>query len=238
LGSHFGISVFHWILFHWILFICLFYNDSKVFFNTPSAVASGDGLSATDVDTDDDALTFTITNTSADFEIANGNELKTKRVLTTTGDRHVTIIASDGTRGIEKDFTIVVKKADEEDPDEKDPEEEAPVEDANAKVTAQSVRKESKSASKLLLSKVGRTLIIAQPVGTEHTIDKAVGLAIGKTDLNAIHKTIGTKTAFLFIFMIVHNDLPKGLLCIAIQKFLFTQERTCRLLFSHATEVK
>jgi hypothetical protein len=38
---------------------------------------------------------------------------------------------------------------------------------------------------------------IAQPVGTEHTIDKAVGLAIGKTNLNAIHKTIGTKTAFL-----------------------------------------
>jgi hypothetical protein len=105
-------------------------------------------LSTVSVDMmDDDALTFTIT--SADFEIANGNELKTKRVLTTTGDRHVTIIASDGTRGIEKDFTIVVKKADEEDPDEKDPEEEAPVEDANAKVTAQSVRKESKSASKL-----------------------------------------------------------------------------------------
>ncbi|WP_139699769.1 autotransporter domain-containing protein, partial [bacterium endosymbiont of Bathymodiolus sp. 5 South] len=111
-------------------------------------------LSATDVDTDDDALTFTITNTSADFEIANGNELKTKRVLTTTADRHVTITASDGTRSIEKDFTIVVKKA-----DEKDPVEEDPVEDANAKVTAQSVRKESKSASKLLLSKVGRTLM-------------------------------------------------------------------------------
>jgi hypothetical protein len=31
---------------------------------------------------------------------------------------------------------------------------------------------------------------IAQPVGTEHTIDKAVGLAIGKTNLNAIHKTM------------------------------------------------
>jgi hypothetical protein len=26
-------------------------------------------------------------------------------------------------------------------------------------------------------------------------IDKTVGLVIGKTDLNAIHKTIGTKTA-------------------------------------------
>jgi hypothetical protein len=40
---------------------------------------------------------------------------------------------------------------------------------------------------------------IAQPVGAEHTIDKTVGLAIGKTDLNAIHKTIGTKTAFLLV---------------------------------------
>jgi hypothetical protein len=42
---------------------------------------------------------------------------------------------------------------------------------------------------------------ITQPVGTEHTIDKAVGLTIGKTDLNAIHKTIGTKAALLLVFM-------------------------------------
>ena len=107
-------------------------------------------LSAIDVDTDDDALTFT-TN-SADFKIANGNELKTKRDLETDGNKSVTITASDGTRSIDKNFTIVVKKADEKGS-------EAPVEDANAKVTAQSVRKESKSASKLLLSKVGRTLM-------------------------------------------------------------------------------
>jgi hypothetical protein len=33
------------------------------------------------------------------------------------------------------------------------------VEDDNAKVSAQAVRKESKSASKLLLSKVGKTLM-------------------------------------------------------------------------------
>jgi hypothetical protein len=59
------------------------------------------------------------------------------------------------------------------------------VEDDNAKVTARAVRKESKT----------------QPVGTEYTIDKAVGLTIGKTDLNAIHKTIGTKTARLLVFM-------------------------------------
>jgi tRNA U34 2-thiouridine synthase MnmA/TrmU len=35
---------------------------------------------------------------------------------------------------------------------------------------------------------------ITQPVGTEYTIDKAVGLTIGKTDLNATYKTIGAKT--------------------------------------------
>jgi hypothetical protein len=29
---------------------------------------------------------------------------------------------------------------------------------------------------------------IAQPVGAEHTIDKTVGLAIGKTDLNAVKR--------------------------------------------------
>jgi hypothetical protein len=59
----------------------------------------------------------------------------------------------------------------------------------NAEVTAQAVRKESKSAGKLLLSKVGKTLM------------GPVGLAIGKTDLNAIHKTIGTKAALLLVFM-------------------------------------
>jgi hypothetical protein len=48
-------------------------------------------LSAIDVDTDDDALTFT-TN-SADFEIVNGNELKTKHALTTAGNKSVTITA-------------------------------------------------------------------------------------------------------------------------------------------------
>jgi hypothetical protein len=64
------------------------------------------------------------------------------------------------------------------------------------------VRKESKTASKTLLAKTGKTLRarlspgdgddITQPVGAEHTIDKAVGLAIGKTDLNTTYKTIGT----------------------------------------------
>jgi hypothetical protein len=35
------------------------------------------------------------------------------------------------------------------------------------------------------------------------SIDKAVGLAIGKTDLNAVNKIIGTKTAFLLVFMLI-----------------------------------
>jgi hypothetical protein len=32
-------------------------------------------------------------------------------------------------------------------------------------------------------------------------VDKAVGLAIGKTDLNTANKTIGTRSALLFVFM-------------------------------------
>jgi hypothetical protein len=71
-------------------------------------------LSATDVDTDDDALTFT-TN-SADFEIANGNELKTKRVFETDGNKSVTITASDGTRSIDKNITVTVTDLDDEAP--------------------------------------------------------------------------------------------------------------------------
>jgi hypothetical protein len=43
---------------------------------------------------------------------------------------------------------------------------------------------------------------IAQPVGAEHTIDKTVGLAIGKTDLNAVNKTIGAKTALLLVSLL------------------------------------
>jgi hypothetical protein len=36
---------------------------------------------------------------------------------------------------------------------------------------------------------------------SEYTIDKAVGLTIGKTNLNATYKTIGTKTALLLVFI-------------------------------------
>jgi hypothetical protein len=50
----------------------------------------------------------TVTN-SADFEIANGNELKTKRAFKTVGNKSVvTITASDGTRSIDKTFAIKV----------------------------------------------------------------------------------------------------------------------------------
>jgi hypothetical protein len=56
------------------------------------------------------------------------------------------------------------------------------VEDDNTKATARAVRN-------------------TQPVGIEYTIDKAVGLTIGKTNLNTTYKTIGAKTALLLVFM-------------------------------------
>ncbi|VVM20903.1 hypothetical protein BSPWISOXPB_503 [uncultured Gammaproteobacteria bacterium] len=94
-------------------------------------------LSATDVDTDDDALTFTITNTSADLKspMATNSKPSVSSQLLLIGMSPSPLATALGV--LKKDFTIVVKKA-----DEKDPVEEDPVEDANAKVTAQSVRKE------------------------------------------------------------------------------------------------
>jgi hypothetical protein len=47
-------------------------------------------LSATDIDTAADALTFTITN-NADFEIVNRNQLKTKRPIAAIGDMTITV---------------------------------------------------------------------------------------------------------------------------------------------------
>jgi hypothetical protein len=102
LGSHFGISVFHWILFLWILFlwilsICLFYNDSKVFINTPSAVA-------------DYQLTFEAT----DFEAPSGIAYRVKVQATFiqrffTGD-----IMS--TETVDKTITVTVADLDDEAP--------------------------------------------------------------------------------------------------------------------------
>ena len=64
-------------------------------------------LSATDIDTAADALTFTITN-NADFEIVNRNQLKTKRPIAAIGDMTITVTVSDGVQHTRKDFTIKV----------------------------------------------------------------------------------------------------------------------------------
>jgi hypothetical protein len=42
----------------------------------------------------------------------------------------------------------------------------------------------------------------------EHTIDKAVGLTIGKTNLNTTYKTIGTKAALLLVFITTSATAP------------------------------
>ncbi|WP_180324248.1 hypothetical protein, partial [bacterium endosymbiont of Bathymodiolus sp. 5 South] len=209
-------------------------------------------LSATDPDTDTTTNALTFTTDSADFEIVNGNELKTKRNITTIGNIDFTVTASnhvnqstnkdftikvvdakkivpfmittpdvsvpektekvitlksnkgkgvsfsivndtdkdkftlsgtaltfeatdfkDGgdnnyhvkiraTRGnevVEKTLTVTIEDPTIEDPTIEDPTTGGSAKSDNAKVTAQAVRKESKSASKLLLSKVGRTLM-------------------------------------------------------------------------------
>ena len=67
-------------------------------------------LSATDIDTAADALTFTITN-NADFEIVNRNQLKTKRPIAAIGDMTITVTVSDGVQHTRKDFTIKVIEA-------------------------------------------------------------------------------------------------------------------------------
>ncbi|VVH64644.1 hypothetical protein BSPLISOX_2239, partial [uncultured Gammaproteobacteria bacterium] len=67
-------------------------------------------LSATDPDTDTttNALTFTIDN-SPDFEIVNGNELKTKRSITAIGDIDFTVtVRNHVNQSTDKTFTIKV----------------------------------------------------------------------------------------------------------------------------------
>jgi hypothetical protein len=51
---------------------------------------------------------MTFTTTSAYLKIVNNNELRTKRSITTTGRRRVTITASDGAQSIDKTFFIKV----------------------------------------------------------------------------------------------------------------------------------
>jgi hypothetical protein len=48
-------------------------------------------LSATDPDTDTTTNALTFTTTSTDFEIVNGNELRTKRPITAIGDIDFTV---------------------------------------------------------------------------------------------------------------------------------------------------
>jgi len=63
-------------------------------------------LSATDLDTAADALTFTTTST--DFKIVNGNELETKRSITAIGDMTITVTVSDGIQSANQEFSIKV----------------------------------------------------------------------------------------------------------------------------------
>jgi hypothetical protein len=65
-------------------------------------------LSATDIDTAADALTFTITSNNADFEIVNRNQLKTKRRITAIGDMTITVTVSDGIQSANQEFSIKV----------------------------------------------------------------------------------------------------------------------------------
>ncbi|VVM17867.1 hypothetical protein BSPWISOXPB_9260 [uncultured Gammaproteobacteria bacterium] len=69
-------------------------------------------LSATDPDTDTTTNALTFTTDSADFEIVNGNELKTKRNITTIGNIDFTVTASNHVnQSTNKDFTIKVVDA-------------------------------------------------------------------------------------------------------------------------------
>jgi hypothetical protein len=74
---------------------------------------------------------------------------------------------------VEKILTVTVVNSTIEDPEGptiEDPTTGGTVKAGNAKVTAQAVRKESKSASKLLLSKVGKTLMV--PVAVRSCLPK------------------------------------------------------------------
>ncbi|VVH65110.1 hypothetical protein BSPLISOX_1598, partial [uncultured Gammaproteobacteria bacterium] len=63
-------------------------------------------LSATDIDTADNNLTFTTDDIN--FKIIRRNEIRTISPITTIGDTHITITISDGTRSIDETFAIKV----------------------------------------------------------------------------------------------------------------------------------
>ncbi len=82
-------------------------SNTELVADLPAGTVVGT-LSATDIDTAADALTFTITSNNADFEIVNRNQLKTKRRIVTIGNMTVPIKVSDGVQHTRKDFTIKV----------------------------------------------------------------------------------------------------------------------------------
>ncbi|VVH66805.1 hypothetical protein BSPLISOX_1698, partial [uncultured Gammaproteobacteria bacterium] len=118
--------------------------DSKFTLNaTPPAIATKLIFKATEYDNDD-----------------NGKNSYSVKIGATKGE-------GDNKKTVEKILTVTVQNTvDEDDEDDEGTEdtggsgkEKGPVKAGNAEVTAQAVRKESKSASKLLLSKVGKTLM-------------------------------------------------------------------------------
>jgi hypothetical protein len=81
-----------------------FIDDQVILANDKNANFLIGTLSVADTDATA-ALNFTTTN--ADFKIVN-NELRTNFPITTIGDTHITITASDGTQSIDKTFDIKV----------------------------------------------------------------------------------------------------------------------------------
>jgi hypothetical protein len=74
-------------------------------------------LSATDPDTDTTTNALTFTTTSTDFEIVNGNELRTKRPITAIGDIDFTVtVRNHVNQSTDKDFTIKVVGEEKIDP--------------------------------------------------------------------------------------------------------------------------
>ncbi|CAC9467761.1 hypothetical protein [uncultured Gammaproteobacteria bacterium] len=63
-------------------------------------------LSATDIDTADNNLTFTTDDIN--FKIIRRNEIRTISPITIIGDTHITITISDGTQSIDETFAIKV----------------------------------------------------------------------------------------------------------------------------------
>jgi hypothetical protein len=88
--------------------ICPAFIGSKInhFANDKGANFLLGTLSATDIDTADNNLTFTTDDIN--FKIIRRNEIRTISPITTIGDTHITITISDGTQSVDKTFAIKV----------------------------------------------------------------------------------------------------------------------------------